>query len=226
VKTNGIKMVDKYPEVGPLGKEATPKDEYLWPSLGDEVLVMLYDTLISYFFADLREMAKQGTLESEPEALEIIMNLPIKSSDALALIDIYHKNIHSVQKAYRNVVDLTLQHIFEQQKSFPQGTSETFAEIIAFDDDNQDLECVYFISINRPSKRCTVSFRGSVTAMDWLKDFQMTMLDMPTMDFQDISKTSELVGIHKGFYGTFLICRPLYCYRTLLTQLPSIVSTP
>jgi hypothetical protein len=174
------------PEVGPLGKEATPKDEYLWPSLGDEVLAMLYDTLITYFFTDLREMA---TLEGEPEALEIIMNLPIKSSDALALIDSYHKNIHSVEKAYRNVVDLTLQRILEQQKIFPQGTSEAFAEIIAFDDDKQDLECVYFISIKRPSKRVGVSFRGSVTEMDWFKDFQMTMLDMPTMDFQDISKT-------------------------------------
>ena len=175
--------------MGPLGKEATPKDEYLWPSLGDEVLAMLHDTLITYFFTDLREMATQGTLEGEPEALEIIMNLPIKSSDALALIDSYHKNIHSVEKAYRNVVDLTLQHILEQQKIFPQGTSEAFAEIIAFDDDKQDLECVYFISINRPSKRVVVSFRGSVTEMDWFKDLQMTMLDIPTMDFPDISKT-------------------------------------
>lgn len=184
------------------------KDDYTYRSLGDEVKDSLQIALLTYFFADLRNLAKQGKLEGQPEVLETIMNLPIRAEDILGLVDVYMKNAGELAKYEQNIVTALMhvrdRNIRESKRQLP--SDQTFAQIVVYDDNYQDSQCVYLIGVSRVQKRVVVAFRGSVTTNDFIKDAQAVMRDVPVHAFRDLcGKKSEIVGIHHGFQGTFLI---------------------
>jgi hypothetical protein len=211
------------PEEDPKGErnDDTPKDDYTYRSLGDEVKDSLFGSLLTYFFAELRNLAKQGKLEGEPEVLETIMNLPIRAEDLLGLVDVYTRNAGKLEENEQMIVS-ALMHVIEnnirkQRESIIQLPSDqSVAEILVYDDDYQDSQCVYLIAISRVQKRVVVAFRGSVTTNDFIRDCQAIMRDIPAHAFRDLwGEKSEIVGIHHGFQGTFLIdC----IYSTALTS--------
>ena len=198
-------------------EDDSPKDSYKYPTLGDEVKLSLYASLFAYFFAELRNLARQGKLEGEPEVLEKIMNFPIGAEDILGLIDVYVNNAGKLGENEQMIVT-ALMHVRqnkdpELERQLP--SDQSVAEILVYDDDYQDSQCVYFISISRRLKRVTVAFRGSVTTNDFIKDCQAAMRDVPVRVFRDLwGEKSEMVGIHHGFQGTLLID---FVYSTTLT---------
>jgi hypothetical protein len=209
-----------YPEEEPNGKwkDDTSKDHYTYRSLGDEVKDSLLFSLLTYFFADLRNLARQGKLEGEPEVLEKIMNFPISAEDILGLVDVYIRNAGKVAEDEQMIVT-ALMHAREnniRESIIQLPSDQSVAEILVYDDDYQDSQCVYLIAISRVQKRVVVAFRGSATTNDFIRDCQAAMRDVPARVFRDLwGKKSEIVGIHHGFQGTFLIN---FIYSTAITS--------
>jgi hypothetical protein len=180
------------------------KDYYVYRSLGDEAKDCMQVSLFTYFFADLRDLAKQGKLAGEPAALDKIMNLPIRAEDILGLVDVYSRNAGELKEYEQNIVT-ALMHVRDRnirasRRRLP--SDESIAEVVVYADDDQDTKCVYLIAVSRIHKRVIVAFRGSVTHNDFIKDSQMVMRDVPVHAFQDLLSQSEMVGIHHGFQGT------------------------
>jgi hypothetical protein len=183
-------------------RKNAPKDDYPYRSLGDEAKDSMYDSLFAYFFADLRDLAKQGKLVGEPEALDKIMNLPIKPEDILGLVDVYMRNAGELKEYEQNIVTALMHARDRNIRASLAPNNQPLAEIAVYADDDQDTQCVYLIAVSRVLNRVVVSFRGSVTHNDFIKDSQMVMRDVPVHAFQDLSSQSEMVGIHHGFQGT------------------------
>lgn len=182
-------------------RKDTLKDVYSYHSLGDEAKEGMQAALFTYFFADLRDLAKQGKLVGEPEALDKIMNLPLRAEDLLSLVDVYMRNAVELKKYEQNIVS-GLMHIRDRniRASLMPG-HQPLAEMVIYDDDDQETKCVYLIAVSTVEKRVVVCFRGSVTQKDFVKDAQMVMRDVPVHAFQDLMSKSEMVGIHHGFQG-------------------------
>lgn len=179
------------------------KDDYAFRSLGDEAKECMQVALFTYFFADLRDLAKQGKLVGEPEALDKIMNLPLRAEDILGLVDVYMRNAAELKDYEQNIVTALMhfrdRNIRESRRRL--SPDQSLAEVVVYDDDDQDTKCVYLIAVSRVQKRVAVCFRGSVTQNDFVKDAQMIMRDVPVHAFQDLTSNSEMVGIHHGFQG-------------------------
>ena len=208
-------------------KDDSPKNDYTYRSLGDEVKDSLTVSLLTYFLAELRNVAKQGKLDAEPEILEKIMNLPIGAEDMLGLIDVYVKNAGKLSENEQIIVTALMRirenNLRQMKGQLPPGQS--VAQILVYDDDYQDSQCVYLIAISRVQKRVVVAFRGSVTTTDFIKDAQAIMRNVPVHAFRDLwGKKSEIVGIHHGFQGTLShdLFHLLYRYHKLLSQLTYI----
>eukprot|EP00536_Pseudo-nitzschia_multiseries_P018830 jgi/Psemu1/248934/estExt_Genewise1.C_31930004 len=73
-----------------------------------------------------------------------------------------------------------------------------------FSDENSDVDMVYAIGIDPPRKRITVSFRGSVTPTDFLKDAMIVLNKQPNPVRHLDSSQEETMGIHHGFYDYLL----------------------
>jgi hypothetical protein len=183
-------------------RKNAPKDEYAYRSLGDEAKESMQASLFTYFFADLRDLAKQGKLIGEPEALDKIMNLPIRVEDLLGLVDVYMRNAGELKEYEQNIVTAIMHARDRNIRASQAPNHQPLAEFVVYDDDDQDTQCVYLIAVSRVQKRVVVAFRGSVTHEDFIKDAQMVMRDVPVHAFQDVWSQSEMVGIHHGFQGT------------------------
>jgi hypothetical protein len=184
-------------------RKNTLKDDCAYHSLGDEAKGCIEVSLFTYFFADLRDLAKQGKLVGEPEALDKIMNLPLRADELLGLVDVYLRNAGELKDYEQNIVRALIglrdRNIRESRRRLPPDQS--VAELVVFDDDDQDRQCVYLLAVSTVLKKVTVCFRGSVTQKDFVKDAQMIMRDVPVLTFQDLTSKSEMVGIHHGFQG-------------------------
>jgi hypothetical protein len=183
------------------GQKNAAKDVDVYSSLGEDAKIGMLVSLFAYFFADLRDLAKRGKLNGEPEALEKIMNLPIKAEDLLSLVDVYIKNAGELKEYEQNIVSGIMHVRNNNIQAVVAPDHQTIADIVVFDDDDQDTQCVYLIAVSTAQKRVVVAFRGSVTQKDFIKDAQIVMRDVPVHTFQDLMSKSELVGIHHGFQG-------------------------
>lgn len=66
-----------------------------------------------------------------------------------------------------------------------------------------EVELVWAIIVNKTDKKITVVFRGSSNAMDWIKDFSVSMKDcmLPGFVSQVKEKNATKFGrVHQGFY--------------------------
>lgn len=88
--------------------------------------------------------------------------------------------------------------------------------IIAFDDEFEQEELVYMVDVSHRRRRVTVTFRGSVTKLDWATDFQIWMkeVDNPVLKYHRMrnrrqststststpDEEGKTVKIHHGFY--------------------------
>jgi hypothetical protein len=78
-------------------------------------------------------------------------------------------------------------------------------DIIKFDDQFSDKELVYALVVNRSNKRITICFRGSVTPVDWGKDWDW----LKSMDTPQVLKNRGLktnIQVHGGFDGKGECC--------------------
>lgn len=79
-----------------------------------------------------------------------------------------------------------------------QSISESSA-VVAFDDEFAKEELVYSIGINHIQHRITICFRGTETKLDWAKDFQIYMKEIPN-PLRDHPTQKPTIRMHNGFH--------------------------
>lgn len=102
---------------------------------------------------------------------------------------------HPKDGARRNVL---INGIMESMAANEKDASDENSKLLVFDDENQDNELVYSISIEPVRKRVVVVFRGSVTKEDWKVDSRAWQIKVPLED--GMLDGFDYVTLHKGFY--------------------------
>jgi len=179
------------------------------PSVYEEAEAALHSSLWMYLASDLRQLAREGKLAGDEEAINNILSLPATSDDLLSVFDSNQDRIRELAcTSYRDLYYAALEAWIrmDQQQQQLSGSQPQQSELLVLDDDNADTECVYSVSVlHAPARRVVVAFRGSVTPTDWMKDVKAFMRSIPNpapaVDGGGLPQMDR-VGIHHGFQGT------------------------
>jgi hypothetical protein len=138
------------------------------------------------------------------KALESTITCPVNRAlnryleREIPLVDIYEFVIHNGEFCGR-----TLEKDFDvkQVKQNLEEFRELGIGIFEFDDEFQDSELVFGISINRKRKRLTVCFRGSVLdSKDWSTNLKFLQTPL-AMKADNLSLIKSSVKVHSGYNG-------------------------
>lgn len=177
------------------------------PSIYEESLEMLTAALLIYTFADLRQMAREGVIESDD-----LLQHPIQISQVVEVIRSHTGALEERAKKFEDMADrlLALKDIHDQQRqsctlvgSVIRGSISYKESVLAtFHDEKSTQGMVYGIAVNHLRKRVTVIFRGSVTNQDFITDAKCAQkkLDNPVHKLAPHHATTDSIRIHTGFY--------------------------
>lgn len=197
------------------------------PSVHEEALEMLTGSLLIYIFADLREMARDGTINAneileDPTPIRQVISAIKDHQEALEKRAIDHEKLSETLTALKDVHEQSTKKQAEGSTgetamigNILQGSpdaalsalqaqeslSKTKESVLAqFHDETSTQGVVYGIAVNHLRKRVTVVFRGSVTQQDFLTDSKSAQkkLDNPLASFME--EAPPQIQIHTGFY--------------------------
>ena len=160
--------------------------DYKWPNLFEEADAMLQASLLIYVYADLRRLARDGKLSEGSNTK--VFDLPMPALTCMSIIEQSEeelarwndeKDIKICREALRAIHERT--EITEQGLELAQGVEHimSMSTLEHFSDANSEKELVFAIGVDRWYRRITVAFRGSVTAIDFMTDACISMVDRP-----------------------------------------------
>mmetsp|Transcript_9655 Transcript_9655/g.14201 ORF Transcript_9655/g.14201 Transcript_9655/m.14201 type:complete len:538 (-) Transcript_9655:218-1831(-) len=180
-------------------------------SVYKEAMEMLSGALIIYLFADIRDIAREGSLG---EAGVDDLQPPLTATDIWSKIEGQKEALAKRALDHDNLRDrlAQLQSLQQEQQntglfnSLMGGSSRSMKEpttLTHFVDDNATEEIVHGIVVNHSKCRVTVIFRGSVTPKDFIQDAKcvQTKVENPVAPMvADPDHTTETINVHTGFY--------------------------
>jgi len=184
---------------------STRSTEKKRPSVYEESVSMLAGALIIYFFADLRDMAREGEISSSlddlspPLTADKVLAAVEGNEEALAKRAISHDDLKQRLEALK----MLKEHqggLFRQLFSSNTKAKTTMTHFV---DTKADEEIVHAIVVNGAQKRISVIFRGSVTQKDFVQDAKCAQkkIDNPVASLVEKEELkAEDIRIHTGFH--------------------------
>lgn len=163
-------------------------NSFSYPNLFEEASEMTIASILVFFFASVRRLAKEEQLD--PSLLE----LPLSGRRFLEIVT---SELDRVKGSIKSNEFDTVIRIFDE---YLDSNEELLwnSNLYSFGDDAQH-ECVYGMTVNDVRKRITLSFRGSTTISDWLTDAQIVC-----GEWQNPLDPSQTLGVHLGFRNMLL----------------------
>ena len=179
------------------------EDGYEWPDLYSEVSEMFETCALIYPLAELRKMAREQPIFGR----ELILSTPLTHEQVMGVVEANRQELIKTDKQFGEDFYFDILMMCEERDMLITSVDDSDkretgvlipASIVAFDDEFEQEELVYMITVNHVRKRVTVCFRGSVTKMDWTVDFEMYMKKvenpMKNHKFQE-----PHIKLHNGF---------------------------
>lgn len=170
-------------------------DGYQWPDLYEEIDNVIEKNVLIYAIAELREMARNDkTILMGKQALE----LPLTHAQLMDVVEANQKSLEEMQFGKAHVQDV-LRTTEERNMIYSTQRQISPETIIAFDDEFAEEELVYMVEVSASHQRVTITFRGSVTKMDWATNFELYMKEVDN-PMKNHATQEDTVRIHNGFY--------------------------
>jgi hypothetical protein len=177
------------------------------PSIYEESMEMLTGALLIYLFADLREMAREGEIDSSdllnfPLAINQVVEAIQTHKEALAKRAINHKDMEEKLQALKDIrkqqiaSSSLMGYVMRDKMKSKENNSEGY--LANFHDEKSTQGMVYGIAVNHLRRRVTVIFRGSVTQQDFMTDAQTAQKKLTISLAPD--EEPSVISVHTGFY--------------------------
>jgi hypothetical protein len=158
------------------------------PSLFNEVIEMMVNSVSVFTIADFRRLAR-ANIVSAPEFLE----LPQTTATLLSCFAENQEIAKAKMKSNQIRVMQSLLDTNEQTRHLLENGTLHYVG-----DEKADEECVYAITTNSYRKRIVVMFRGSITVRDWIQDSKFILSEVQN-PLAGESDQPETIRLHKGF---------------------------
>lgn len=184
------------------------------PDLFSEVFSMAYTSASIFAFAEVRMAARNGMIDnseldivSTPVATGSIVKAFVKNqtffrsqlkAPSYEFLSSLARSTDLDEDANASEDDLSKAEIEEQDQKKKALALINSLSIDYFGDDNAQSECLYMITRNPTNKRIALSFRGSTTVQDWIKDSKLVVCDIENPVSNRLNQ-SPTIGVHKGF---------------------------
>lgn len=188
------------------------RDGGRWLSLYDECASMLASSTLMYAVADLRAKFRKGDMD--PSIAEPFMDLPVRVEDVIPVMqenkDLFAKLLkeesedsYDSESGKYPYLELLLDRHSEASEYRPPrgGDEEPQSDYIVLEmHDEKKEEPVYSVSLNHVLQFIEITFRGSVTPMDFLVDAAPLIKWFPNpVPSTNSHPQDETIGIQAGF---------------------------
>lgn len=141
-------------------------------------------------------------VKSPRDGLSSIVTIPINRvlnqylKQEVSAVDVYDFLINN-REFCRNITEFDAEDMKNTLKPF----FKLNLGVVAFEDEFQESELVFGITINRTQKRITVLFRGSVTKKDWKTNVNTFFTQLRINQTMFNKELHGKIKVHSGFNG-------------------------
>jgi hypothetical protein len=189
-----------YKESLTMTKEKAPH-EFEFPNVFREAFVAAVGSVMVFTIADVRDLAR--TTDNFVNG-DRMLDLPLPMTELRCVL---RENDSLLQQKLKSNHYDPIRFLSEDymDNNFPEWNVDSYTGGIIhhFGDDNALHECVHVVHTSPHSKQVVLTFRGSITAQDWMTDATLVsgQLANPLFEQEDYDDDDqpEFLGVHVGF---------------------------
>jgi len=171
---------------------------------------MLNVAMHTYGYACLQDMAQkhQDSFKADADSLASILINNMTSISSKVLVSFARSNMDAIKKLNSTKPDelslecsVSIHHLWDETQShWEEGRVS-----VAIDTEDERKELVYGIAVDNLRKRIIVSFRGSETTEDWIRNSGINFETLPNPHYDaNASDQPRKIALHTGFHDYLL----------------------
>lgn len=186
-------------------------DGYEWPSLYDEIDGAIERNVLVYAIAELRQLANNSERNKDQRSIMLdgkSLELPFTHEQLMDVVEANQAELEKTDFGRGYVVDVLrtakernmMNGVVGSDSSHQEQRRVKHETVVVFDDEFAEKELVYMIEVSEQQRTVTLTFRGSVTKVDWATNFELCLKEVENPMKHHVSQ-KETVRIHTWFYN-------------------------